>query len=341
MKNTAFIGLAAGTALFYCTLGSACQAVEAQAQIPFKLVHDTVAVVPMTVNDQGPFDFILDTGTDTTILDIALAHKLSLVLSDRMTLTTLSGTQTLARGSVSSLALETTVVQNLEVLVQDLGEIRKLDSHIDGIVGENFLSHFNYLLDYGRRSIRIETGNELGDSIQGDRVQLETSGGKILVPCELLSTGRTKLRLLLDSGVNGIVLFRGLQSPATAFQARWSDTNSRGNASGIGMVRADALVVGTQQFRDITLGFLPARPEDRERIEDGLLPTALFRALYVNHSEGFIIFNPRSTIRASGLLCPSRAMPLAQFAFQSRRSTQALQQLKCGQQRPKNAAKGE
>jgi hypothetical protein len=59
----------------------------------------------------------------------------------------------------------------------------------------------------------------------------------------------------------------------------------------VGHVRA--LKVGSQQFRDIAVALPPAQASDAERVEDGLLPTAMFKALYVNNSESFVVFNPR------------------------------------------------
>jgi hypothetical protein len=58
------------------------------------------------------------------------------------------------------------------------------------------------------------------------------------------------------------------------------------------VLRVNALTIGDQHFHNIKLALLtPVAGESRT--EDGLLPTILFRALYVNNREGFVVFNPK------------------------------------------------
>jgi hypothetical protein len=46
MKNTAGARLAATIAPFYCTLAGVCQSIQAQTEMQFRLVRNTVIVVP-------------------------------------------------------------------------------------------------------------------------------------------------------------------------------------------------------------------------------------------------------------------------------------------------------
>ena len=46
------------------------------------------------------------------------------------------------------------------MLVQDLSQLRKMDSLIVGILGEDFLSGFNYLLDYDKHVVCFEKDSE-------------------------------------------------------------------------------------------------------------------------------------------------------------------------------------
>lgn len=293
MRNTSSAGFAIRVALFCCALAGFCQCGYAQSEIRFRLLHDAIIIVSLTANGQGPFDFVLDTGTDSTIVDPSLARQLSLAALDRIRLTTLAGDATLIRSSLRTLALGSASVENLEVLVQDLAELRKLDPHIQGIAGQNFLAHFNYLLNYRKHSLRIELAGELRDAVQGDRVPIEARENKMLVASEAQSLGRAELRLLLDSAANSVVLIRkssqALDLPA---QANWVEVTGSGQV-GVQAGRVRVLTVGSQQFRDIAVALPPSEPADAERVEDGLLPTALFQALYVNNRQSFVVFNPR------------------------------------------------
>src|SRR5215469_3299009 len=48
------------------------------ASLPFRLVNGYQIVVPVSINHSGPYDFLLDTGTQMTIVGPALADALHL-----------------------------------------------------------------------------------------------------------------------------------------------------------------------------------------------------------------------------------------------------------------------
>lgn len=195
-------------ALFYFTAVALCQPIHAQSPIPFRLVHNTLIVVSVTANGVGPFDFVLDTGADTTIVDPAIAAQLSLKSLNRVQQTTLASVQSVASATLRSLALDTAQAENLPVLLQDLSSLRQMDPHIVGLAGQDFLSHFNYLLDYHSHSIRIEQGAEIQEAIAGEQVPVRITGNRIFIIAEARSRNRASLRLLLDSGANSVVLLR-------------------------------------------------------------------------------------------------------------------------------------
>lgn len=292
MRKARYAGWVVKVALFYCSVAGICQSVRAQSETRFRLVHNTIIVVSLMGNEQGPFDFVLDTGTDTTVVDPSLASRLSLAALDRIQMNTLSGTQMLTRSSLRTLAAGSARAENVEVLVQDLGALRQFDSHIQGIAGQNFLSHLNYVLDYRRKSLRFEAENEIRDAVEGERVPMEVRENKMMVASEAQAEGRAKLLLLLDSGSNSVILMRKVSSGVSASSQAWLATAS-GQQSGMQVGRVRALTIGTQQLHDLAVGVAEAGPQDDGRAEDGLLPTALFQSLYVNNREGFVVFNPR------------------------------------------------
>ena len=148
MKNTPYAGIVIRLAAFYFIAAGICQSIQAQTELRFRLVRDTMIVVSLMANNEGPFDFVLDTGADTTVVDACLASKLSLASLSRIQQATLAGSQTLTVSRLANLGTGSAQIENLPVLVQDLAELRKMDSQIEGIAGQDFLSHFNYLIDY-------------------------------------------------------------------------------------------------------------------------------------------------------------------------------------------------
>ena len=291
MKNNRFAGSVVAVVLLYSTAAGVCQSLPGQPEIRFRLVHDTVILVSMMADNQGPFDFVLDTGADVTIVDPSLAGRLSLVPLRHIQQSTLAGDRTLGVSLMSTLSAGQAQVDNLPVMIQDLAGLRKTIPQIQGILGQDFLSHFNYLLDYRRRTLRIEQDHEIRTAIDGDPLPMETGDNRMIVTTEVQSGGPKKLRLILDSGASSIVLMqrasRSLDLPAQT--TRVAVTSS--GAVGMQMSTIQSLMVGSHRFRDIAVALTAIRAE--ERIGDGLLPTALFQALYVNNREGFVVLNPR------------------------------------------------
>jgi predicted aspartyl protease len=294
MKTKTNARLAIRLAVSYFTILAFCQGAQAQSETRFRLVNNAIIVVSLMANDQGPFDFVLDTGTNTTVVDPEIARRLSLTALDHITLITVAGKRSVPRSSFRHLTMGRASVEQVEVLVQDLAPMRKVDSHIAGIVGQNFLGHFNYLIDFKRHTIRVEQGDEIQAAIEGNRTSVEMKEGRMLVASELQSRTRTRLRLLLDSGANYLTLFHAasLGLSATPPPAANRVSNTGGEESGTNLGNVKLLIVGQQQFRNISAALIPPA-SDPQRAEDGSLPIAFFRSIYVNQDGHFVVFNPK------------------------------------------------
>jgi predicted aspartyl protease len=262
-----------------------------RSPIRFKLERNFLITVPVFVNGAGPFDFMLDTGTNTTILHPEFARQLGLRPIDRLLLVTVAGSRAVPRSRLERLTLGPRTVTGVEVLWTDLGEIRALAPRICGVLGQNFLSRFNYLIDYAGRRIEFEEGDELERVLRGARLTLETDEDQALVVAQPATPGRKALRFALDSGTTTLVLF------APAVERLAPDIVSDGGpfgraatiagASRLVMGRLGHLRLGSEVLTD-----LPAALVTAARVEDGLLPLSLFRAVYFNHRVGFVILNP-------------------------------------------------
>lgn len=80
------------------------------------------------------------------------------------------GGQTVGTAVLTSLAVGPLNLTELPVLTEDLSSLRRIDRRIEGIVGLNALSRFNYLLDYRRKALPIEDGSDILASIDGKKV---------------------------------------------------------------------------------------------------------------------------------------------------------------------------
>jgi len=61
------------------------------------------------------------------------------------------------------------------VVTQDLGAIRSADPRIRGVLGENFLAHFDMLIDYSHGLLCLDETKLMEKFIRGERIPLVTS----------------------------------------------------------------------------------------------------------------------------------------------------------------------
>jgi Aspartyl protease len=108
------------------------QAVHAGSPVNFRFVRNYLVVIPVRVNGAGPYDFLLDTGTNSTILTPELASRIHLQATDSISLVTLSGIEVLPRAVLDSLTLGTKSIKRLEVIFDDLKRVRAVSSKICG-----------------------------------------------------------------------------------------------------------------------------------------------------------------------------------------------------------------
>ncbi|HEV2913507.1 MAG TPA: aspartyl protease family protein [Pyrinomonadaceae bacterium] len=275
------------------------QAVRASEAVRFRLVRDHFVVVSVRLNGEGPFDFMLDTGTNSTIIDLALHGQLALPTSDRISLMTLAGSRTVPRAWLRRVALGAKAVENLEILCGDLRDIRSLDARIRGVLGQNFLSQFNYILNYAERRIEFEEdGDEMGRTLRGARLPFEDDEGKIIVRPEPASPKERALRLVLDSGISSLLLFSA-SSGRLGYDLDFSESlplkasTNFGSSSGMRTGRIRKIRIGGETFRDLPLVLADGDAIRESRTDDGLLPTRLFRAIYFDHKAKMLILNPR------------------------------------------------
>lgn len=278
-------------ALVGLVVTAACLNLLAESEIHFRLIDGNLIVVPLNTGNGISFDFVLDTGTDTTVIDQAIASRMSFVPEDRIEVVSLSGSHSVSRGSIPTLSVGPSRVNNVQVLLQELPELHRLDSHIAGILGQNFLSHFNYILDYRRQVVRFESANEVRDTIDGEHVAIESRDHRMVIASAAQSRASANLRLVLDSGADSLVLLHGASQ--TLNLPRQSPTVQLVPGGQVEMQagRVSVLTVGSEKLHQVTAILPDADPG--VPMGDGLLPTILFRTLYVNNHDGFVVFNPR------------------------------------------------
>jgi hypothetical protein len=272
-------------------ISAGCTMLHAASEVRFQLVRDALILIPVTANNAAPVYFVLDTGADTTTVDSTLAKRLGLAVLGSAQQTSLTGSESVTVSRLQNLTVAGVRVDALPVLVEDLEVLRQIDKRIAGIVGQDFLSRFNYLLDYERRVVRIEDGDEMWAAMDGDELPLQAAGHRMMVAAEAEAKGSAKVRLILDSGANGLVLMGPASSAVHCDIGHLGMEMSAVGETAMRFGRIDRLTVAAEDLRDLPVALLVEAPV--AQVGDGLLPTVLFRTVYVNNARGFVMLNPR------------------------------------------------
>src|SRR5882672_10690080 len=105
-------------------------------------------LLPVHVNNRGPFDFILDTGAGTSLLSSELAKQLELKVIGSKEGQSAGGKVSVSLAKVDTLVVGETRLDDVDVGIVDLAHIAKtIGSKIDGDLGYNFLKHFRVTIN--------------------------------------------------------------------------------------------------------------------------------------------------------------------------------------------------
>lgn len=278
------------------------------ASLPFRLVNRYQIVLAVSINHSGPYDFLLDTGTQITMVGASLANELHLNTKGAAVVSGAGFHESASFTQLDLLEAGSHGVVNQKVLVYGLLNLRSVDRHIRGILGEDFLEHFDILIDYAHRLLCFDDSATMRAEIKGPHIALvtpsQTDGAplpRLLIVSARLS-GETRLvRLMLDSGANIPYLYNTSQHlvpqsmAPTSFGGRsLVGSGADGNQHVFSALPPQDVKIGSLQLPSVTfLTLAYARKDSRTTEFDGLLTTDLFRRVFISHADHFTVLEPR------------------------------------------------
>ena len=108
-------------------------------------------VVEVTLNGQGPFAFMVDTGSDRSLMTEATARRLGLALGRSGLATGVFATERVHPVQVQTLEAGGIVANDVTLLAGELPE-----AAWDGILAHEFLKHFRVTFDYPAHRVTFE-----------------------------------------------------------------------------------------------------------------------------------------------------------------------------------------
>ena len=194
-------------------------------------------------------------------------------------------------------------VTNQKVLVHDLQNLHFPDLQLQGILGEDFLEHFDLLIDNAHRLLCLDDSAVMRAEMKGPHIPLAVTAeadeagamtGLLLITVQL-SGGLRPLRLVLDSGANEPILFNTSQYmlPRASHDTSLRGMGVDGAQPAFSVLPPQDVKIGSVKLPGVA--FLSTTTEKDSFVQgfDGVLTTGLFRRVFIDHADRFAVLEPR------------------------------------------------
>ena len=269
---------------------------NANTHLHVRMISGYLMVVSVSVNDRGPFDFLVDTGTNTTLIDPQLAAELGLQAKDKLKLASLASATDVPRYYFQTFRVGPASVSNQEALAMPLPQLTALDRKIRGVLGMNFLLQFSFRLDYEHHTMELYPLPESAKVPAGLRVPVEINESRMLIKVMSEASPSGSWKLALDSGIAQFLVFQDrIAAPSERSCGKASclmqvATNLADHRASTILLR-DVSLAGAQ-LPEIPVVVLRNDLQKPSDLQDGLLPAAPFRSVFFDRTNATVIFSP-------------------------------------------------
>jgi hypothetical protein len=276
------------------------------ASVTPRFVQRALIVIPIRINQKGSFDFIVDTGSQLTVVDPSLAVELALKPQGKVGLVSVASFAQAYAIVLDTVEADSKVVEKSPAVVQDLRQIQAADPRIRGVLGESFLAHFDMLVDYPHKLLCLDETSAMRDSVRGERIPFVRPRHpedelsfmeRLLISVRLSKTGKRPILLQLDSGSDGPILYPGSTHPdvqALVHSATLQGANATSAQRAFAVVPPQNIQIGNRILSRVSfVAPLSIAKDLPTRLEDGLVPTVLFQRVFISGGDHFAIFDPK------------------------------------------------
>jgi Aspartyl protease len=274
------------------------------ASLPFHLVQRSKIIVPVVINHTGPYEFLVDTGTQFTVVDPLLATELHLKTQGSAEVIGVGFSTHASFAYLDLLEAGSHSVANHPVEVQDLQPLQAADLHFRGIIGGDFLGHFDVLMDYAHRMLCLDDTKVMQAAVKGGHIALVEPPQMpdeapltswLIVPVHLSGFGGRRLLLTLDSGANAPYLFNHAVNlaPGLLEPGQRDGYGVDGVKRKFSILSPQSMQIGSLKIQLVSFA-APADSGENALTskDDGLLATVLFRRVFISYADRFVVLDP-------------------------------------------------
>lgn len=250
--------------------------------------------VPVTIQGRGPYDFLIDTGAQATVLSRALADELQLFERKTATLVGMASIQQVETTPIEDFTLGSRNFYIREAPVVEGAHI----GEADGILGIDSLQDQRVLLDFAKRRIAVADAEQLGGNSGYEIVvkARERLGQMIITSARL---DGIKVDVIVDTGaqssIGNMALLERLRPNRKLADTEMTDIN--GVTMG-GVVRvAERLDLGRASIQNFPILFADSRPfhtlglADKPALILGMTELKLFRRVAIDFKTRRVLFD--------------------------------------------------
>lgn len=214
---------------------------------------DTRLTVPVAVGGQGSYNFIIDTGSERTVVSRELASALRLNASDPLTITSMTGRTLVNTVIVPDLAIKS--IGQLHTVIAPALEARNLGAV--GLLGIDTLSRHQVTIDFekGTMAVRPSEKRKRHISRQDDEIVVTAKSlfGQLIVTDAYY--GATRIQVVLDTG-SQVTMGNSALRKRIGRRAGKTEPIQLTSVTG-GKTHADYALVPDVRVGDVSFGSLP------------------------------------------------------------------------------------
>ncbi len=136
------------------------------ASVPLHLINSHQMIAAVSVSQTGPYNFLLDTGTQITMIDPSLAVELHLKTQSRAEVVGVGFRSAASLAELDSMEAGSQAVGKLLVVVKALEHLQPSGLPIRGILGEDFLARFDVLIDNAHHLLCLDDTKTLQATVK-------------------------------------------------------------------------------------------------------------------------------------------------------------------------------
>ena len=229
----------------------------------------TRMTVGVTVNGQGPFRFMVDSGADRSVVGAALARRLALPPARSVTLHDMAGSR-----CVDTVRVEQLRVGGSETKALSVPALSEAHLGAQGLLGIDALAGQRLMFDFDARTITFQNTRRALRAAGPDEIVVIARRRKGQLIITEVKVGRHELYAVVDSGSELTIgntalrtaLFSRRRKPPPSFSATL--TTVTGQPVQADMVVMPELLVGGLRLSNVTVAFADVPPFARFGLAD-------------------------------------------------------------------------